>query len=231
MTRVALVTGASRGIGRACALSLAKAGYHVVAVARSQKALESLDDEITALGGSGTFAPLDIKDYDALDRLGGIIYERWGRLDALVAAAGSIGELMPAHQFPPKMFEEAVAVNLIANARLIRSLDPLLRMAIGRAVFLTCSHGAAPAPFWGAAAASKAALEALVLSYAAEVGFTGVRVNLVDPGPVNTALRYKAFPGEDATKLRMPEDVADAVVSFVLPAETRHGVRVVLHER
>jgi NAD(P)-dependent dehydrogenase (short-subunit alcohol dehydrogenase family) len=127
------------------------------------------------------------------------------------------------------MFEEAVAVNLIANARLIRAIDPLLRAARGRAVFLTCDHGQNGAPFWGAAAASKAGLEALVLAYAAEVGFTGVRVNLVDPGPVDTALRYKAFPGEDAAGLRKPEDVADAIVALTAVGETRNGQRIALH--
>ena len=221
---IALVTGASRGIGRACALALAHAGYHVVGVARSQKALEALDDEITALGATATFAPLDLKDYDAIDRLGGIIYERWGRLDGLIAAAGVIGELMPVHQFPPKMFEEAIAANLIANARLIRAMDPLLRVAKGAAVFVTSPQGAQPQAFWGASGAAKAGLENLVAAYAAEIGFTGMRIMLAEPRPTRTAIRAKAFPGEDPTPLAAPEEIATGLVALL--REGAHGARV-----
>lgn len=228
-SKIALVTGASRGIGRACAVELAKAGFHIVAVARSQRALEALDDEITGLGGQASLVPLDLKDYDGIDRLGGVIHERWGRLDALLAAAGSIGELMPAHQFPPKMFEETLAINLIANARLIRSMDPLLRAATGKAAFLTCTQGQSWQAFWGAAGAAKAGLENLVMAYAAEVAFTGVRVGLIDPGPVDTAIRAKAFPGEDKSTLATPQDVAPRIVATLLSGEA-HGTRVSLQD-
>ena len=226
--KTALVTGASRGIGRACALALASRGYHIIGVARSQKALESLDDEIAAIGGAATFAPIDLKDYPAIDRLGGVIYERWGRLDLMVAAAGMIGELMPVHQFPPKMFEETVAVNLIANARLIRAMDPLLRVARGTACFLSCGRGQNPQAFWGAEGATKAGLENLVQAYAKEVQFAGVRAFLIDPGPVATALRAKAFPGEDTTVLGQPEQVAVRIVELLLDKDSLDRDRITL---
>lgn len=225
---IALVTGASRGIGRACALALARNGCHVVGVARSERALKQLDDDIAALGATATFAPIDIKDYDAIDRLGGVIHERWGKLDVLIAAAGTIGELMPVHQFPPKMFEESIATNLIANARLIRSMDPLLRAAKGRAVFLSAAQAQTPQAYWGASGAAKAGLDNLVLAYAAEVGFTGVRVALVDPGPTDTAIRAKAFPGEPKDGLKRPDAVADAIVRLLLSNAPPHAERITL---
>jgi NAD(P)-dependent dehydrogenase (short-subunit alcohol dehydrogenase family) len=223
---LALVTGASRGIGRAGAVALAKAGYHVLGVGRSERALEKLDDDIRALGASATFAPLDLKDYDAIDRLGGVIFERWGRLDAVLAAAGTIGELMPAHQFPPKMFEEAIATNLIANARLIRAMDPLLRAAKGAAVFVTSPQGQTPQAYWGASGAAKAGLENLVQAYAAEVGFTGVRVMLAEPRPTDTAIRAKAFPGEAKDHLAKPEEIAAGLIALLQSGA--NGARVVV---
>jgi NAD(P)-dependent dehydrogenase (short-subunit alcohol dehydrogenase family) len=226
--RIALVTGASRGIGRACAVALARRGVHVVGVARSEKALQALDDEIAAFGGAATFAPLDVKDYPALDRLGGVIHERWGKLDLMIAAAGGLGELMPVHQFPPKMFEETIAVNLIANARLIRSMDPLLRAAKGRAAFLTSARASTPQAFWGAEGAAKAGLENLVRAYAAEAGFAGVQACLIDPGPTATALRYKAFPGEDQTTLKQPEDIGAQIVDLLMGGAGLNGARFVL---
>lgn len=228
MTTVALVTGASRGIGRSAARALARAGYHVVAVARSQKALEGLDDEIRKDGGAASLVPMDLKDYEAIDRLGGVIYERWGKLDALFANAGILGDLTSMADAPPKMFEETMATNVLANQRLIRSLDRLLRTASppGRALFVTSSVAQKPRPFWGAYGASKAALEALAMTYAEEVGFTGVKVNILDPGATRSTMRSKAFPGEDPMTLKSPDDVAPLVVELLSADCARHGERV-----
>jgi NAD(P)-dependent dehydrogenase (short-subunit alcohol dehydrogenase family) len=221
---VALVTGASRGIGRAVALALAREGWRVVAVARAQKALESLDDEIRAAGGEATLVPLDLKDYDGIDRLGGVLYERFGKLDGFVSCAAVLGDLTPVAHARPAVITEVFAVNLIANQRLIRSLDPLLRTApAGRAVFATSGVAQHPRAFWGPYAASKAGLESLVQIYAQEVAITPVKVNLVNPGPTRTAMRYKAFPGEDQDTLATPEDVAPLFVQLLSPDETRHG--------
>jgi NAD(P)-dependent dehydrogenase (short-subunit alcohol dehydrogenase family) len=227
---VALVTGASRGIGRAAARALAGAGYHVVAVARSQKALEGLDDEIGKVGGAASLVPIDLKDYPAIDRLGGVIYERWGRLDALCANAAYLGELMQVAEAPPKMVEEVFATNVLANQRLIRSVDPLLRAADprGRAVVLTSGAVGHSRAFWGPYAASKAALEALTLAWAAEVGFTGVKVNLLDPGPTRSTMRAKAYPGEDQTTLKAPDVVAARIVEMLSPDYPETGGRVSL---
>jgi len=222
--KIALVTGASRGIGRAVARELARRNYHVIAVARSAKALESLDDEISAEGGAATLVPFDLKDYDAIDRLGGVIYERWGKLDALVGNAGHLGELMPIFDAHPKMVEEVFATNVLANQRLIRSLDRLLRTSeAGRAVFLTSGVTKSPRQFWGVYGASKAALETLVLTYAAETAITKMKVNLVDPGPVKTLMRQKAYPGDDPAKPPEPETVAPAICDLVAPDCMKHG--------
>jgi NAD(P)-dependent dehydrogenase (short-subunit alcohol dehydrogenase family) len=229
MTSVALVTGASRGIGRSAARALARAGYHVVAVARSQKALESLDDEIRKGGGDGaSLVPMDLKDYDAIDRLGGVIYERWGKLDALLANAAILGDLTSVADAPPKMFEETMATNVLANQRLIRSMDRLLRGAKppGRALFVTSSAAQAPRAFWGVYGASKAALEAMAHAYAQEVGFTGVKVNLLDPGATRSVMRAKAFPGEDPMSLKSPDDLGPLIVSLLDAGCTRHNERV-----
>jgi NAD(P)-dependent dehydrogenase (short-subunit alcohol dehydrogenase family) len=227
---VALVTGASRGIGRAAARALAVAGYHVVAVARSQKALESLDDEIGKAGGAASLVPMDLKDFEAVDRLGGVIHERWGRLDALCANAGVLGELMQVGEAVPKMVEEVFATNVLANQRLIRSVDRLLRAAAppGRAVFLTSGAVGSSRAFWGTYAASKAALEALALAYAAEVAFTGVKVNLLDPGPTRSTMRLKAYPGEDQNALKSPDVVAEKIVAMLAPEYSRTGERLSL---
>lgn len=229
MTKIALVTGASRGIGRSAARALARDGYHVVAVARSQKALEGLDDEIRKDGGEGaSLVPMDLKDYEAIDRLGGVIYERWGKLDALFANAAILGDLTPMADAPPKMFEETMATNVLANQRLIRSVDRLLRGATppGRALFVTSSVAHSSRAFWGAYAASKAALEAMTIAYAKEVGFTGVKVNLLDPGATRSVMRAKAFPGEDPMSLKSPDDVAPLVVKLLAPDCTAHAERI-----
>ncbi len=228
---VALVTGASRGIGRAVAKQLAREGWQVIATARAQKALEALDDEVRAEGGEATLVPLDLKDYDGIDRLGAAIFERWKRLDGLAACAGVLGDLTPVFQARPKMFEEVIAVNLIANQRLIRAMDPLLRAApAGRAVFATSGAARKPRGFWGPYAASKAGLEALVQAYAADVAVSSIRVNLVNPGPTRTLMRAKAFPGEDPMSLPAPEDVAPLFVKMLQPGCTMHG-EIVAFER
>jgi len=228
-TPIAVVTGATRGIGRAVAVELAKGGAHVIAIGRTVGALEELDDEIRVAGSSATLVPLDLTDFAAIDRLGAAIHERWGRLDALVGSAATLGKLMPAGHVPPKVWDEVVAVNTTANWRLIRSLDPLLRLSTaGRAVFLTCAAARTLRPFWAPYAASKAALEALVVCYAAEMRSTAVRVNLVDPGPARTRLRAEAAPGEDPSALPAPEEIAPGIATLCAAGCARHGERVEL---
>jgi len=213
--RIALVTGASRGIGAAVALRLAEAGAHVVLTARTVGGLEEVDDAIRAKGGKATLVPFDLRDFDRIDALGAALHERFGRLDILVAAAGVLGTLSPMGHFDPKVWQEVIDVNLTANWRLIRSLDPLLRLSTaGRAIFVTCAAGRERVPYWGAYAASKAALEAVVKIYAGEVEQTALRVNLIDPGPVSTRLRATAFPREDRARLKLPEDIADGFLDL-----------------
>lgn len=225
--RIALVTGASRGIGRAVALELAKAGAHIIALARTQGALEELDDAIRAMGGEATLTPCDIKDFDALDRLGRAIYERWGKLDILIGNAGVLGPVTPLGHVEPRQWEDTFAVNVTANWRLIRSLDPLLRASeAGRAVFISsgAGHAADFAPYWGPYAASKAALDALVRTYAAETkNITAVRVMAVNPGPLRTRMRASAMPGEDPMSLRTPEDLAPKIAALCGPNWTQTG--------
>jgi NAD(P)-dependent dehydrogenase (short-subunit alcohol dehydrogenase family) len=223
--RVALVTGASRGIGRAAALALAAAGCHVVALARTQGGLEELDDEIRALRPDvetpATLAPCDLRDFPALDRLGEALHKRWGRLDVLVGAAGVLGPLSPLHHVDPKQWEEILAVNVTANWRLIRALDPLLRQSpAGRVAFLTSAAAsrAEMRAYWGPYAVSKAALGALVRTYAAEtVNTSAIRVMLVNPGPLRTRMRAAAMPGEDPMSLRTPEELAPKIVALCAP--------------
>lgn len=216
---VALVTGATRGIGRACAIGLAKAGAHVIAVGRTQGALEALDDEILKLTGErATLVPLDLMQPDGIDQLGGAIHQRWGRLDILVHAAGILGELTPASHVEPKLWDRVMAVNLTSSYRLIRSLEPLLRQsAAGRAIFLTSSAAVRPRAFWGVYAASKAGLEGLVKSWADELENTPIRPVLLDPGATRTAMRAKAFPGEDPMTLPDPSEIAPMVVELARP--------------
>ena len=221
---IALVTGASRGIGYALSLALAREGAHVIAVARTVGGLEELDDEIVASGGSATLVPFDLKDFPAIDRLGEAVFERWKRLDILIGNAGMLGQLSPLGHIKPKVWDEAVAVNLTANWRLIRSLDPLLRQApAGRAVFVTTGATRNPTAYWGAYTATKAALEAMVRTYAAEVSKTAIRVNLFSPGPTRTAMRAQAFPGEDPARLPIPDDVAASVLPLCLASCTSNG--------
>jgi NAD(P)-dependent dehydrogenase (short-subunit alcohol dehydrogenase family) len=219
--RIALVTGASRGIGRAVAIELARAGAHIIALARTQGALEELDDAIRAGGGEATLMPCDIKDFDALDRLGAVILNRWGKLDILVGNAGALGPLTPLGRVEPRQWDEIFAVNVTANWRLIRALDPLLRASdAGRAAFITSgvAHAAVFPPYRGPYAASKAALDALVRTYAAETkNITAIKVMAVDPGPLRTNMRALDVPGEGPSTLRTPEDVAPKIVAICAP--------------
>jgi NAD(P)-dependent dehydrogenase (short-subunit alcohol dehydrogenase family) len=211
--RVALVTGASRGIGRAMALALAKAGAHIVAVARTEGALTDLDDAVKAQGGTATLVPLDVRDGPGIDRLGGALYERYGKLDIFVGNAGVLGKLSPLGHVEPKVWDEVMAVNVTANWRFVRSLDPLLRRSdAGRAVFVTSGAATKCLAYWGPYSVSKAALEALARTWAAETLNTPVRVNLLNPGPIRTRMRAIAMPGEDPETLPLPETLARAAL-------------------
>ncbi len=222
--RIAVVTGASRGLGRAAALALAREGAHVIAMARTQGGLEELDDEIKALGGSATLVPADLKDFAAIDRLGAAIFERWKRLDILVANAGVLGKLMPLAHLDEKIWDEVMAVNVTANWRLIRSLDPLLRAAdAGRAVFVSSAAAQKCLAYWGPYSISKAALEAMVKTYAAEIATTAARANCFSPGPTRTRMRAQAMPGEDPMSLPAPEDVAAQIVPMCVASFTDNG--------
>jgi NAD(P)-dependent dehydrogenase (short-subunit alcohol dehydrogenase family) len=224
LNKIALVTGASRGIGRATALELAKAGAHVVALARTVGGLEELDDEIQKIGGSATLVPLDIKDFDALDRLGASLFDRFKKLDVLVGNAGQLGTLSPLGHIDPKTWDDVIAVNVTANWRLIRSLDLLLKSSeAGRAVFITSGVARNVRAYWGLYAASKAALDTIVLAYAGELGKTNVKVNLFNPGPIRTRMRAKAMPGEDPMTLDAPEQAAEALLPLCLPSCTESG--------
>jgi NAD(P)-dependent dehydrogenase (short-subunit alcohol dehydrogenase family) len=221
--RIALVTGASRGIGQATALALARAGAHVVALARTVGGLEELDDAIRAAGGTATLVPLDLKDTPGIARLAAALNERYGRLDVLVGNAGILGPLSPLGHVEPKAWDDVLAINVTANWHLIRAMDALLRASsAGRAVFLTSGITAHPRAYWGPYAVSKAALEALARSYAAETATTNVRVNLFNPGATRTRMRAAAMPGEDPSTLKTAEAVAEKIVALCLPefAET-----------
>lgn len=225
--RVALVTGASRGIGRAAALGLAAAGAHVVAVARTVGGLEELDDEIRAAGGAATLVPLDLKDFAAIDRLGAALYERWGRLDILLGNAAVLGVITPLGHLAPKVFDELMAINVTANWRLIRSMDLLLRQSdAGRVLFLTSDEAERGRPYWGPYAASKAALQALALAYAAELKATPVTVNLFDPGAVRSKLRTQGRPGENPDDVAPPDIVVPEIVRLLTPGFTATGTTI-----
>lgn len=222
--RVALVTGASRGIGAAVAKRLAAAGAHLVITARTVGGLEEVDDAIRAAGGAATLVPLDLRDLDRIDPLGPQLLQRFGRLDVLVANAGLLGTPGPLSHHDPELWDEVMAVNVTANWRLIRTLEPLLKMSdAGRAIFVTSRAGRDPKAFRGAYGTSKAALDMMVKTWAAEMEITNVRVNLVSPGKVRTAMRARAFPGEDPMTLPTPEQIAEGFVPLALPSCTRHG--------
>jgi NAD(P)-dependent dehydrogenase (short-subunit alcohol dehydrogenase family) len=224
--RIALVTGASRGIGYAAALALAEAGAHVVALARTVGGLEELDDAIRAAGsgGSATLVPLDLKDHAGIDRLALALHERFGRLDALVGNAGILGPLSPLGHVEASAWDDVIAVNVTANWRLIRAMDPLLRASdAGRVVFVSSGVAARGLAYWGPYAVSKAALEALARTYAAETASTKVRVNVLTPGPTRTRMRAQAMPGEDPMTLKTPDKVAEAIVELCLPSMQESG--------
>ena len=221
---IALVTGASRGIGAAVALELSRRGMHLVLTARTEGGLAEVDDAIQAAGGSATLLPLDLLDGAGLDMIGPSVFERFGRLDAMVHNAGALGRLTPVPHIQPADWNAVVGVNLAAAWRLIRSCAPVLQAApAGRAVFLTTRRAQEPRAYWGAYGATKAALEHLVLTWAHEVATTNLRVNLVDPGAVAGRIRTEAFPGEDASSLSTPSDVAPGIATLCEAAETRHG--------
>jgi len=225
--RLALITGASRGLGAAAALAFAREGAHCVLVARTVGGLEALDDRIKAMSGQATLVPLDVTDSPGIDRLGAALHERFGRVDVLLGNAGVLGALSPIGHIDPKLFEQVMAVNVTANWRLIRSIDPLLRASdAGRAIFVTSGIARQTVPYWSAYAASKAALDMLVGVYAAEIAHTQVRANLYNPGPMPTALRSQAFPGEDQTTLPALEAHAEALIGLAMPSCTLNGAWV-----
>jgi NAD(P)-dependent dehydrogenase (short-subunit alcohol dehydrogenase family) len=222
--RISVVTGASRGLGAAIAKRFAAEGAHVILVARTVGGLEEVDDAIRADGGAATLVPLDLTEFDRIDEMGGLLAQRFGRIDVLVANAGILGTLSPMGHIDTAVWDRVIAVNLTANWRLIRSFDPLLRASdSGRAIFVTSGAADGAHPYWGAYAASKAALEAMVKTWAGEVTKTPVKVNLVNPGALRTSMRAEAYPGEDPMTLRTADEITDTFVDLAEPAETRHG--------
>lgn len=229
--RIALITGASRGIGRAVALRFAEEGAKLVLVARTGGALEELDDEIREkTGQSATLVPMDMRDFDSIDKMGGAIYERFGKLDILVGNAGVLGALSPMGHIKAKDWAQVMDVNLTANWRLLRSCDPLLRKSdAGRCVFVTSTVGANPRAYWSSYAVSKAALEMMTKIYALEIAETSIRANLINPGGTRTAMRALAMPGEDPKTLKTPEQVTDVFVTLSEAACTFNGVTLDEH--
>lgn len=222
--RIALITGASRGIGAAVAKRFAAEGAHLILTARTVGGLEEVDDAVKAAGGQATLVPADLTEMDKIDQIGGALNQRFGRLDILVGNAATLGILSPVAHVAPAVWEEALTLNATVNYRLIRSVDPLLRLSdAGRAIFVTSGAAQGSFPYWGPYAAGKAALEALVRSYAGEIAKTGIRANLIDPGSVRTALRAEAFPGEDASRLMAPEDVTELFVRLAEPTFQENG--------
>lgn len=229
--RIALVTGASRGIGRAIARRYAAEGAHVIAVARNTKQLEDLDDEIHGLGGSATLVPLDLAKWETIDGLAAPLAERFGRLDILVGNAAILGSLTPMPEIAPKDWERAFSINVHANWRLLRALDPLLRQSdAGRVLFVTSGITRMAAPYWGVYATTKAALEKMAETYAAEVQQTAVRVNVINPGPARTGMRASAFPGEDPETLPHPDEIMEAFVAAATPEFNGHGLWIAADE-
>ena len=222
--KIILITGASRGIGHAAAIELAEQGAHIIAAARTQGALEALDDAIRKNGGQCTLVPMDIKNFDAIDQLGAAIHERHGRLDGLLANAGILGDLSPMAHITPKIWDEVMAINATANYRLIRAMDPLLRASeAGRAIFVSSSVGQYPRAFWGCYGAAKAAMENFVSAYAQETQITNLKVNILDPGATRTAMRAKAMPGEDPDTLPPPQDLAPLIREMLSPSYDKTG--------
>lgn len=230
--RIALVTGASRGIGYFTALEIAKRGAHVIACARTVGGLEELDDAINAVGGTATLVPFDLADMAAIDKLGGSIYERWGKLDILVANAGVLGTISPIGHVEAKVFEKVMTINVNATWRLIRSVEPLLlKSDAGRALILSSSAAHKCKPFWGPYSASKAAVEALARTWAGETQRTPLRILSVDPGATRTAMRAQAIPGEDPETVPHPSAVAETLMSLLGPGMTETGKLFVVREK
>ena len=222
--KVALVTGASRGLGFATAVHLAKAGAHIIATARTKGGLEELDDAVKAAGSTATLVPMNITDLDAIDRLGAAIFERHKKLDILIGNAGTLGKLTPLAHVEPKVWDEALAINLTSNYRLIRSMDALLQAApAARAVFVTSGYAYKCLPYWGTYSIGKAALEALMKTYAGEVATTQMRVNCFSPGATRTKMRATAMPGEDPETLPTAEEVSAQIVPMCMPDFTDNG--------
>ena len=222
--RIALITGASRGIGRAVALSFAQEGAHVLLLARSRKPLEELDDQIRTGGGKATLIPLDLADGRAIDAIGPSLFERFGRLDVLVGNAAILGRLSPLPHIPAEHWDRSLAINVTANWRLIRTLDPLLRRSeSGRVIFVTSGVARSARAYWAPYSVSKAALEALAKTYANETSDSPIKVNLVDPGATATRMRAEAYPGEDQTTLRTPEEVTERFVALAMADWTETG--------
>jgi len=222
--RIALITGASRGIGRAVGLAFAREGAHVLLLARNRKALEEVDDRIRAGGGKATLIPLDLADGKAIDALGPSLYERFGRLDVLVGNAAILGRLSPLPHIPGEHWDRSFAVNVTANWRLIRTLDPLLRRSdAGRVIFLTSGVARSARAYWAPYSVSKAALEALAKTYANETADSAIKVNLIDPGATATRMRAEAYPGEDQATLPTPDEVAERLVTLGTPDWTATG--------
>lgn len=223
--KVALITGASRGIGRIIAQSFAREGAHIIAVARTSGALEELDDEIRSVNGSATLVPLGLDDGEGIDRLGGAVFDRWKRLDILIGNAGVLGPITPLAHVDPKEWRQVLDINLTANWRLIRAFDPLLREApAGRAVFVTSGAATMNRAYWGPYAISKAALEAMVRTYANEIAISQARANMLNPGPIRTRMRAKAMPGEDPTTLPTPDVLEEGFFTLASADFTRNGV-------
>src|SRR6266699_4112871 len=222
--KIALITGASRGIGAAVAERFAAEGAHLVLAARTVGGLEEVDDKIRSAGGSATLVPFDLREFGKIDELAAALYERYGRLDILIGNAAEFGVFSPLGHIDPALWGEVTELNLTANWRLIRAMDPLLRAAEhGRAVFVTTGLAREALPYYGPYVVSKAALEAMVRIYAGEVARTRLRVNLIDPGPLRTRLRARIFPGEDPANLPSPQTIADAFLPLVLEECSRHG--------
>ena len=230
--RIALVTGASRGIGYFTALALARSGAHVIATARTVGGLEELDDAIKAVGGTATLVPFDLADMDAIDRLGGAIFERWAKLDILVANAGILGVISPIDHIEAKVFEKVMTINVTATWRLIRSVGPLLMKSdAGRALLMSSGAAHKCKPFWGPYSASKAAVEALARTWAGETVNSPLRVLSIDPGATRTAMRAQAVPGEDPDTLPHPQDIAEALIPLTSPEMTETGKVYVVREK
>ena len=226
--RIALITGATRGIGRAVAKRFAAEGANLILIGRTTGALEEVDDEIRAVSGrNATLVPMDLTDYDAIDRMGAALFERFGKLDILVGNAGMLGTLSPLAHLDPKVWDQVMAVNTTANWRLIRSMDPLLRMSdAGRVVMVTSTVGHEPRAYWSAYAVSKAALEMIAKMYAEETVTTNVKVNILNPGATRTNMRARAFPGEDPETVKSPDSITEDFVRLCEAACTLHGETV-----